>query len=66
VIEIGYVFQASHGEHAHSTAGHAAIIDEAPLSMLIPTIAIALGIILIGLYNQAILSNIIAFAVPKL
>jgi multicomponent Na+:H+ antiporter subunit D len=65
VIEIGYVFQASQGGSAHTT-GHAAIIDEAPLSMLIPTIAIALGIILIGVYNQAILSNIIAFAVPKL
>lgn len=65
VIEIGYVFQASHGENAHTT-GHAAIIDEAPLSMLIPAIAIALGIIVIGVYNQAILSKIIAFAVPKL
>jgi multicomponent Na+:H+ antiporter subunit D len=67
VIEIAYDFHASHGHggHTHGT-GHAQIIDEAPLSMLIPTIAIALGIILIGLYNQAILSNIIAFAVPKL
>lgn len=65
VIEIGYVFQASNGAHAHS-AGHATIIDEAPFSMLIPTIAIAIAIILIGLYNQTILSNIIAFAVPKL
>ena len=65
VIEIGYVFQASHGAHEHG-ANHAPIIDEAPLSMLIPTIAIAIAIILIGLYNQAILSNIIAFAVPKL
>jgi len=65
VIEIGYVFQASHGGHAHST-GQAATIDEAPLSMLIPTIAIALGIILIGVYNQAVLSNIVAFAVPQL
>ena len=65
VIEIGFVFEASHGGHAHST-GHVATIDEAPLSMLIPTIAIAIGIILIGVYNQTILSNIIAFAVPKL
>ncbi|MDY6950182.1 MAG: monovalent cation/H+ antiporter subunit D family protein [Thermodesulfobacteriota bacterium] len=65
VIEIGYVFEAPHGGQAHST-GQAAIIDEAPLSMLIPTIVVALGIILIGLYNQAILSKIIAFAVPQL
>ena len=65
VIEIGYVFQASHGGHTHGD-DHAAVIDEAPLSMLIPTICIALAIILISLYNQAILSNIVAFAVPKL
>ena len=64
VIEIGYVFQASHGAHEHGT--NHSIIDEAPLSMLIPTIVIAIAIILIGLYNQAILSNIVAFAVPKL
>ena len=64
VIEVGYDFRASHGGQAHG-AGHSAIIDEAPLSMLIPTIAIAMAIILIGLYNQAILSDIIAFAVPK-
>ena len=64
IIEIGYVFQASHGEHANG-AEHTAI-DEAPLSMLVPTIAIAVAIILIGLYNQTILSNIIDFAVPKL
>ena len=65
VIEIGYVFQASHGGNAHSK-GHAVTIDEAPPSMLIPTIAIAIAIILIGLYNQTILDKIIAFAVPKL
>ena len=65
VIEIGYVFQVSNGVHGHS-AGRTTTVDEAPLSMLIPTIAIAIAIILIGLYNQTILSNIIAFAVPKL
>lgn len=65
VFEIGYVFRASNGTQAHG-AEHAAIIDEAPLSMLIPTIAIAIAMILIGLYNKAIVSNIIAFAVPKL
>lgn len=66
VIEIGYDFQASHGTHAHGSGHQAVAIDEAPLSMLIPTIAIAIAIILIGLYNQTILSNIIDFAVPRL
>jgi multicomponent Na+:H+ antiporter subunit D len=65
VIEIGYDFQASHGVHSHD-ADHAAVIDEAPLSMLVPTVAIAIGIILLGVYNQTILSEIIAFSVPKL
>ena len=64
VFEIGYVFQASNETQAHD-AEHTVIIDEAPLSMLIPTIAIAIAMILIGLYNQAIVSNIIAYAVPK-
>lgn len=65
VIEIGMVFHTSHGGHGHGS-DHAITIDEAPLSMLVPTIAIAIGIILIGLYNQTILSNIIEFAVPNL
>lgn len=65
IIEIGYVFGASHAGHTHA-GDHAAIIDEAPLSMLVPTVVIAIAIILIGLYNQTILSEIIAFAVPKL
>jgi multicomponent Na+:H+ antiporter subunit D len=65
IIEIGYVFKESHGGHQPSGSG-AVILDEAPLSMLIPTMAIAMAIILIGLYNQTILSDVIAFAVPRL
>lgn len=65
IIEIGYGFHESRGEHAHSNGG-AMRIEEAPFSMLIPTIAVALAIILIGFYNQTILSKIIQFAVPKI
>ena len=65
IIEIGYGFQTSEPGHSHGIH-HAESIDEAPLSMLIPTIAVAMAIIIIGLYNQTILSNIINFAVPKL
>jgi multicomponent Na+:H+ antiporter subunit D len=65
VFEVAYVFKASHESHGHD--GHDAIvIDEAPLSMLIPTIAVAIALVLIGFYNQEIISNIITFAVPKL
>jgi len=65
IIEIGYGFSASESDHSHGT-DHSASINEAPLSMLIPTIAISAAIIIIGLYNQPIVSNIINFAVPKL
>jgi multicomponent Na+:H+ antiporter subunit D len=65
VIEIGYVFRVSHEGNTHSDM-HGTTIDEAPLSMLIPTVAIAVAIILIGFYNQSILDNIIRFAVPKM
>lgn len=65
IFEIGYEFHASHDAHGH---GHeeGAVIEEAPLSMLIPTVIIAILIIMIGLYNQPIVANLIQFAVPKL
>ena len=63
IIEIGYGFPKTDG-HGH---GHEKVlVSEAPISMLIPTIITALGIMLIGIYNQTILNNIIQFAVPKL
>jgi len=65
IIEIGYVFHESHGGHTHNGGGTMRI-EEAPFSMLIPTIAVALAIILIGFYNQTILANIIQFAMPKM
>jgi len=61
IFEIGYGFSESHG-HGHEKV----LISEAPMSMLIPTIVTALGIILIGIYNQPIVNNVIQFAVPKL
>jgi multicomponent Na+:H+ antiporter subunit D len=38
---------------------------EVPLSMLIPAFIIAMAILAIGIFNQAILNNIIKFAVPS-
>ncbi|MDO9514757.1 MAG: monovalent cation/H+ antiporter subunit D family protein [Syntrophales bacterium] len=64
IIETGYYdFGASGSGHAHEEGSG---VSEAPLSMLIPTIVVAAAIILIGLYNQSIITNIINFAVPKL
>jgi multicomponent Na+:H+ antiporter subunit D len=37
---------------------------EAPLSMLLPAIILALAILLIGIFNQYIVTNVIHFAVP--
>jgi NADH:ubiquinone oxidoreductase subunit 5 (subunit L)/multisubunit Na+/H+ antiporter MnhA subunit len=37
---------------------------EAPLSMLLPAIFLALAILLIGIFNQFIVTNVILFAVP--
>jgi len=37
---------------------------EAPLSMLLPAIILALAILLIGIFNQFIMTNVIHFAVP--
>ncbi|UCF84040.1 MAG: monovalent cation/H+ antiporter subunit D family protein [Desulfobacteraceae bacterium] len=64
IFEIGYGFHESGEAHGH---GHeTALISEVPMTMLIPTIITALCIILIGIYNQSIMTNIIRFAVPEL
>jgi multicomponent Na+:H+ antiporter subunit D len=65
VIDKGlYIHALEHGlEH---TGLHSELhLNEAPLSMLIPGFVIAIVIILIGIFNQAILKNIVEFAVPS-
>ena len=37
---------------------------EAPLSMLVPAFALALAILLVGIYNQVIVNQVIRFAIP--
>ncbi|MEA2014892.1 MAG: monovalent cation/H+ antiporter subunit D family protein, partial [Thermodesulfobacteriota bacterium] len=64
IIETGYYdFGVSGSGHAHEDVP---AMSEVPLSMLIPTVIVAAAIILLGLYNQSIITNIIDFAVPKL
>jgi multicomponent Na+:H+ antiporter subunit D len=65
IFEIGYVFNIGES-HGHSHGHEEVTIEEAPLSMLIPSLAVAVGILFIGLYNQSILNNIIEYVVPKL
>ena len=64
IFEIGYGFHESGEVHVHGD--EKAFIREAPMTMLIPTIITALCIILIGIYNQPIIINIIQFAAPAL
>ena len=65
VIEIAYVFGAPHGTETHGVgSGEGDGMNEAPLSMLLPTIGIAVGIVMVGIYNQKIVTNVISFAVP--
>lgn len=63
IIETGYGFHPSHTDHTFPH-NRVAEIDEAPMSMVLPTLGIAAAIILMGLYNQVIVNHILAFALP--
>ena len=63
IIEIGYVFHLA--DDKHPDAEEQIKINEAPFTMLLPTLTVAIAIIFIGLYNQEIVKNIIQFAVPE-
>jgi len=65
IFEIGYYSFDSSESHEHTHSGDSGI-SEAPVSMLAPTLVVAAIILLIGLYNQPIITNIIQYAVPKL
>ena len=65
IFEIGYYNFDSSESHGHDSSGDS-VISEAPVSMLAPTLVVAAIILLIGIYNQSIIANIIQYAVPKL
>jgi multicomponent Na+:H+ antiporter subunit D len=62
VIEICYYepFGDHHGHDHHSEP-----MDEAPLTMLVPLLIVAAGLVLVGLYTGDIINHIIEFAIPK-
>jgi multicomponent Na+:H+ antiporter subunit D len=62
VIEICYYepFGDHHGHDHHSEP-----MDEAPITMLVPLLIVAAGLILVGLYTSDIINHIIQFAIPK-
>lgn len=62
VIEISYYepFSDHHG-HGH----HSEPVAEAPLSMLVPLLIVAAGLVLVGIYTGDIVNQIIQFAIPE-
>ncbi|KPK25827.1 MAG: NADH dehydrogenase [Nitrospira bacterium SG8_3] len=62
VFEISYYepFSDHHG-HGH----HAESMAEAPLTMLLPLLIVAVGLVLVGIYTGDIVNQIIRFAIPK-
>lgn len=62
VIEICYYepFSDHHGHDHHPEA-----MDEAPITMLLPLLIVAAGLVLVGLYTGDIINHIIQFAIPK-
>ncbi|MEK6202066.1 MAG: monovalent cation/H+ antiporter subunit D family protein [Desulfobulbaceae bacterium] len=61
IIEIGYF--SKFDEHGHATHQDI-VVNEAPASMLAPMIVSAASLILIGLYTDVILRNIIQWTIP--
>lgn len=61
LIEIGYYGNLKNhaGHHEENIA-----MEEAPASMLIPTAIVAIGLIIIGLYTNEIVTNLIEYVIP--
>lgn len=68
IIERVYFASSTSSVTSHNPGGHhgheKAVVDEAPLSMLIPILIMAGGILVLGLFSGKIVSTVIQFAVP--
>lgn len=52
--------------YPHNGGGREEIaMDEVPLSMLIPILVMAVGILLLGIFSIKIISTVIQFAIPS-
>lgn len=60
IFEIAY-YEPKSAHHGH---GGNDVVDEAPLSMLLPLVVVAITIILLGLYSGEIVTTFIKYAVP--
>ena len=62
VLEISY-YEPFTNHHAGDH--HPEPMAEAPLTMLVPLLIVAAGLVVVGLYTGDIVNNIIQFAIPK-
>ena len=62
VIEICY-YEPFSDHHGHDHPAES--MDEAPLTMLVPLLIVAVSLVLVGLYTGNIVNGIIEFAIPK-
>ena len=62
VFEISY-YEAFSDHHGHEH--HSQPLAEAPLSMLVPLMIVAAGLVLVGIYTGDIVDQIIQFAIPE-
>lgn len=64
IIDKGLYAHAGADQPGHQNSGRHPASGEAPLSMLVPASVLALVILLVGVFNQVIISEVIRFAVP--
>ena len=62
VMEICY-YEPFGDHHGHDHPPES--MDEAPITMLVPLLIVAAGLVLVGLYTGDIVNHIIRFAIPK-
>ncbi len=62
IIEISY-YEPFSDPHSHEH--HPEPVAEAPLTMLVPLMIVAAGLVLVGIYTGDIVNQIIQFAIPK-
>ena len=62
IIEIAF-YEPFGNDHAHTSQPEC--IKEAPLTMLIPLLIVAAGLVIVGVYTSDIVTHIIQFAIPK-
>ncbi len=64
VFEIGF-YEPFADHHGHGHPAQQPLMDEAPVSMLVPLMVVAAGLVLVGMYTGDIVEHIVRFAIPN-